>query len=52
MIQGWRQGLAEMKVGSTWVLEIAPNLAYGDGGFGSAIPGNATLIFHVTLISK
>jgi peptidylprolyl isomerase len=52
VISGWQQGLSEMKVGSTWVLEISPDLGYGDRGSAPNIPPGATLIFHVNLIGK
>jgi FKBP-type peptidyl-prolyl cis-trans isomerase FkpA len=39
-----------MKVGGTRRLIIPPDLAYGNDGQG-AIPGNATLVFDIDLLS-
>jgi FKBP-type peptidyl-prolyl cis-trans isomerase len=50
VIPGWQQGLSAMKAGGTWVIEIVPDLAYGESGAPPSIPANATLIFHVNLI--
>ena len=40
-----------LKEGSHWRLWIPSDLAYGDRGAGSDIPGGATLMFEVELIS-
>lgn len=50
LIKGWQVALPQMKVGSHWRLWIPSDLAYGDRGAGSDIPGGATLIFEVELL--
>tara|TARA_R110002095_G_scaffold87238_2_gene75998 strand:- start:4817 stop:5311 length:495 start_codon:yes stop_codon:yes gene_type:complete len=51
VIQGWDKGIAAMSVGERGVLTIAPELGYGDHGAGNLIPGGATLVFDVELVS-
>jgi FKBP-type peptidyl-prolyl cis-trans isomerase FkpA len=51
VIQGWDQGVPGMRVGGRRKLTIPPNLAYGSQGSPPAIPGNATIVFDITLLS-
>lgn len=50
VIEGFREGLTLMSIGSTYRLYIHPDLGYGNGYAGSIKP-NSLLIFEVTLNS-
>jgi FKBP-type peptidyl-prolyl cis-trans isomerase len=50
-IQGWHHGIPGMRVGGRRRIVIPPALAYGSQGALPDIPGNATILFEVTLLN-
>lgn len=50
VIAGWQEGLQLMNTGSTAMLYIPAELAYGTSGAGADIGPNSTLIFKVELL--
>lgn len=50
LIEGWKQTLVLMPVGSKWQIFLPSDYGYGDRGAGANIPGGATLIFELELL--
>jgi FKBP-type peptidyl-prolyl cis-trans isomerase FklB len=50
VIKGWTEAMQLMKEGGKWELYIPSELAYGDSGAGSLIPGGAVLVFELELL--
>lgn len=50
VIEGWNEGLVGMREGGQRIIVVPPDMAYGRSGFGP-IPGNATLVFAIELLS-
>lgn len=51
VIVGFDRGIIGMRVGGKRRVVIPPELGYGTGGSPPTIPGNATLIFELDLIT-
>lgn len=51
MIPGFKEALQEMKVGDQAVVFIPSHLAYGERGYGAAIPPNSDMIFRIKIES-
>lgn len=52
LIAGFNQGVVGMRVGGLRRVVMPPNVAYGSqGSSDGTIPGNATLIFEIELLS-
>ena len=51
VIKGWDVGFASMAVGEKAILVIDSEMGYGSRGAGGKIPGGATLLFEVQLLS-
>jgi cyclophilin family peptidyl-prolyl cis-trans isomerase len=50
VIQGWDEGVVDLKVGTKAILFIPPHLGYGDKAIRNVIPANSDLIFEVELL--
>lgn len=51
LIRGWQIGLTQVGTGSKIKLIIPPEYGYGERGSPPNIPGNATLVFDIELIT-
>jgi FKBP-type peptidyl-prolyl cis-trans isomerase len=52
LIEGWDKGIPGMKVGGSRRLIVGSTLGYGSAGSPPSIPGNATLVFDMQLLSS
>ncbi|XP_058510691.1 peptidyl-prolyl cis-trans isomerase FKBP10 [Solea solea] len=50
LIKGMDEGLLGMCVGERRIIIVPPFLAYGETGYGSLVPPQATLVFEVLLV--
>ncbi len=50
VVQGWEQGLKNLKEGSKAVLFVPSNLAYGETGLEGKVPPNTELLFYVDVV--
>jgi len=50
VIEGWDEGLQNLRIGDHATLIIPPEIGYGANGAGGVIPPNATLIFIIEVI--
>lgn len=51
VIKGWDLGVASMRKGEKAVFTLPSDYAYGDSGSPPKIPGGATLVFEIELLS-
>merc|ERR1711865_814845 len=51
VIKGWTEAMQLMVEGDKWKMYIPSDLAYGDRGSGSKIPGGSALIFTMEIIT-
>ena len=51
LIEGWIEGIQLMSPGAVYTFVIPANLGYGDRGSPPRIPGGATLVFRISLVS-
>ena len=51
LIQGWQQGLQGVAVGSRVVLQVPPELGYGEAGSPPTIPADADLVFVIDVLA-
>ena len=51
VIKGWTEALQMMRPGDRWIIYVPAVLGYGARGAGGKIPGGATLIFDLELLS-
>ena len=50
VIPGWDQIFQMMKPGSTWMVIVPPELAYGSRGRAPRVPPDSTLVFEIQLL--
>jgi FKBP-type peptidyl-prolyl cis-trans isomerase FkpA len=51
LLPAWKEGIAGMKAGGRRKLIVPPKLAYGQFGRPPLVPGNATIVYDVEVLS-
>lgn len=51
LIQAWQEGIPGVAVGSRIVLQVPPELGYGEAGSPPTIPANADLVFVIDVLA-
>jgi FKBP-type peptidyl-prolyl cis-trans isomerase len=50
VIPGWEESIAEMSIGSKYILYVPSTMAYGEKGLGNMIEPNSIIVFELELL--